>query len=73
MRVKVAAAAMAFWLITVGEAFAFGWSGGAGKGIGGSGTGGSHAAPEIDGPGGVAAIALLVSVGIIAYNRYRNK
>jgi hypothetical protein len=31
------------------------------------------AAPEIDGPGGVAAIALLVSVGMIAYNRYKRK
>jgi hypothetical protein len=27
--------------------------------------------PEIDGPAGVAAIALLVSVGIVAYNRMR--
>jgi hypothetical protein len=31
------------------------------------------AAPEIDGPGGVAAIALLVSVGLIAYNRFRSR
>ena len=31
------------------------------------------AAPEIDGPGGIAAIALLVSVGMIAYNRFRRK
>jgi hypothetical protein len=28
-------------------------------------------APEIDGPAGVAAIALLVSAGIVAYNRLR--
>ncbi len=28
-------------------------------------------APEIDGPAGVAAVALLVSAGIMAYNRYR--
>lgn len=27
--------------------------------------------PEIDGPAGVAALALLVTAGIIAYNRYR--
>jgi hypothetical protein len=31
------------------------------------------AAPEIDGPGGVAALALLVSVALIAYNRFRQK
>ena len=33
--------------------------------------GGGASAPEIDGPGGIAAIALLVSVGMIAYNRYK--
>lgn len=27
--------------------------------------------PEIDGPAGIAALALLVSAGIVAYNRYR--
>jgi hypothetical protein len=27
--------------------------------------------PEIDGPAGVAALALLASVGLIAYNRIR--
>ena len=27
-------------------------------------------APEIDGPAGIAAIAILVSAGIIAYNRF---
>lgn len=27
--------------------------------------------PEIDGPAGIAAIALLVSAGIVAYNRLR--
>lgn len=27
--------------------------------------------PEIDGPAGVAALALLVSVGIVSYNRAR--
>jgi len=35
--------------------------------------GGGASAPEIDGPAGVAAIALLVSAGLIAYNRYRGK
>lgn len=39
----------------------------------GKGPGGPHAAPEIDGPAGIAAIAVLVGAGLIAYNRYRNK
>jgi hypothetical protein len=34
---------------------------------------GSRSAPEIDGPAGVAAIALLVGAGLIAYNRYKRK
>ena len=34
---------------------------------------GGVSAPEIDGPGGIAAIALLVSVGLIAYQRYKRK
>ena len=34
---------------------------------------GSRSAPEIDGPGGVAAVALLVGAGLIAYNRYKRK
>ena len=28
-------------------------------------------APEIDGPAGVAAVALLVSAGLIAYRRFK--
>jgi hypothetical protein len=35
------------------------------------GTRGPASAPEIDGPGGVAAIALLVGAGLIAYHRFR--
>jgi hypothetical protein len=31
-----------------------------------------NAVPEIDGPAGIAAIALLVSVGCILYNKSRN-
>ena len=60
---------------TASEVLAFGSAGGAGKGLGGgSGGGGSTAsAPEFDGPGGVAAIALLVSAGLIAYHRYKKK
>lgn len=37
---------------------------------GGHGHGGSFSAPEIDGPAGLAAMALIVSVGIVAYNRF---
>lgn len=50
-----------------------GWASAAIKGFGGggSGGGGTTSAPEIDGPGGVAAVALLVSAGLIAYNRYK--
>lgn len=36
----------------------------------GGGSGGGSA-PEIDGPGGVAAIALLVSIGAVLYRRYQ--
>lgn len=31
----------------------------------------ASSAPEIDGPAGIAAVALLVSAGIIAYNRFK--
>jgi hypothetical protein len=54
--------------ISVSEALAQGYGKG-GKG----GPHGPHAAPEIDGPAGIAAIAVLVGAGLIAYNRYRNK
>lgn len=33
---------------------------------------GGGAAPEIDGPGGVMAVALLVSIYIIVYRKFRN-
>jgi len=32
---------------------------------------GPAGAPEIDGPAGIAAVAFLVSVGLIAYNRFK--
>lgn len=35
------------------------------------GDGGSNAAPEFDGPAGVAAVALLVSAGLLLYNKLR--
>ena len=46
---------------------------GGGNSGNGVGNGGPIGAPEIDGPAGVAAIALLVGAGIIAYNRYRKR
>lgn len=68
---KLTAATIFVWLATVSEVLALGSPGGAGRGIGGGGP--TTSAPEIDGPGGVAAIALLVGAGLIAYNRYKNK
>ena len=59
-----------------GGGFGGGGSGGGGSGGGGSGGGGglvTGSAPEIDGPAGLAAIAVVLSVGLIAYNRYRKK
>ena len=61
-----------FWLATASEVLAGGYIGGGGRGFGGGG-GGGHSAPEIDGPAGVAAIALLVGAGFIAYSRYKKK
>lgn len=71
MRVRVAATALTFWLTSAAYTVAMAQytSGPPGKGSGPP----THAAPEIDGPAGVAAIALLVSVGMIAYRRYKQK
>jgi|LNFM01.1.fsa_nt_gb hypothetical protein len=73
--VKYAAATLFFWLTTVSEVLAFSSPGGGGRGFGdGGGHGGpTTSAPEIDSAAGVAAIALLVSAGFIAYNRYKKK
>ncbi len=57
------------WCCAASEALAT--RGGHGPGWGGGN--GAHGAPEIDGPAGIAAIAVLVSAGLIAYNRYRKK
>lgn len=43
-----------------------------GRGHGG-GSGFAHSAPEIDAGSGVMALALVVSVGLLAYSRYRKK
>lgn len=34
---------------------------------------GSGGAPELDGPGGIAAIAVVVSVALVLYNRSRDR
>ncbi len=70
-KVKAAGTALILWSFAASEAFALGnpW-GGSGGGGGGLG-GGGHSAPEIDGPAGITAIALLVSAGLIAYNRFK--
>ncbi len=69
-KIKAAGTALVLWSFAVSEAAAFGspWGG---SGGGGGGFGGGHSAPEIDGPGGITAIALLVSAGLIAYNRFK--
>lgn len=54
-----------------GGGWGSGGNGGGGGGNGGGSVGGS--APEIDGPAGVAAIALVACVGLYLYNRYRRQ
>jgi hypothetical protein len=66
---KFGAATVFLWLVSVSEVLAGGSPGGGGTGL----DGGPSSAPEIDGPAGIAAIALLASAGIIAYNRYKRK
>ena len=46
---------LAFWLAAAAEANA----------------GSIGYAPEIDGPAGISALAVLVSVGLLAYNRFK--
>jgi hypothetical protein len=73
---RIATTTVFLWCCAVSQALAFASPGGAGKGFGGGGGGGGgggSSAPEIDGPAGMAAIAVLVSAGLIAYNRYKKK
>jgi hypothetical protein len=57
--------------VSANQVFAMGyWPGETG---GGHGDGGTVAAPELDGPGGIAAIVLLVTVAIVLFNRSRNR
>jgi hypothetical protein len=50
-------ATLAFWVASAAEAAAHGHHHG-------------HGAPEIDGPAGISALVLIVSVGLLAYNRF---
>jgi len=66
---KAATTALILSLITVNQAFAdlcLPLVGCIGGGDGGTAT------PEFDGPGAVAAASLLVSVGLLLYNRARS-
>jgi hypothetical protein len=56
--------------VSVDQAFAMAWPWFPGKDHGHSGP---AAAPELDGPGGIAAIAFLVSVALVLFNRSRNR
>jgi len=67
--IKAGATALLMTLITVNQALAdspfCNWTAaGCGGGDGGS-------VPEINGPGALAALALLVSIGVIFYNKVR--
>jgi hypothetical protein len=66
--IKVSATALLMSLITAHQAFALCLFG-----LGDCSGGGSEVAavPEFDGPGGVAAIALLVGIVALLYNRMR--
>ena len=59
---KVAFATLAFWAVAAAEAIAQ---------VRGPGGSGGVSAPEIDGPAGIAALVILVSAGLLAYNRFR--
>lgn len=70
---KTVAATLFVSMCAASQALAMGNPGGGGRGFGGGGGNSVGSAPEFDGPGGIAAIALLVSVGLIAYHRFRKK
>jgi hypothetical protein len=67
---KSCAAAIAAGFVTVNQALAECWFGVIGD-CGGDGGSGPTAAPEFNGPGAIAALALLVSVVAIIYQRAR--
>lgn len=55
--------------VSLDQALAMGWLLPSNPGSGG----GATAAPELDGPGGIAAIAVIVSVALVLYNRSKNR
>jgi hypothetical protein len=69
--IKTGTAALLLTLVTANQSFAWCLFGGIGTTCGGDGGSGPTAAPEFDGPGAIAAIALLVSVVAILYQRAR--
>lgn len=56
--------------LSVHEALAMGWLPDGGNGGGGGSAG---AAPELDGPGGIAVIGVIVSVALVLYNRSKSR
>lgn len=54
--------------LSVHEALAMGW-----LPDGGDGGGSAGAAPELDGPGGIAVIGVIVSVALVLYNRSKHR
>lgn len=63
-KTRVAALATSAILVT-DQAFAMAWPPSTG--------GGSSGVPELDASGGIAVIALLVSVALVLFNRSRNR
>lgn len=57
--------------LSVNHAFAMGWLLPHGPKDGGGGS--PSVAPELDGPGGIAAIAVIVSIALVLYNRSKNR
>jgi hypothetical protein len=67
LKTKTAIAAFSIAMLWANNAFAFCLFF-----CGGPGGGGSTPAPEIDGAGGLPAVALLLSVGAIVYRKLRS-
>jgi hypothetical protein len=55
--------------LSVDQALAMGWF----PGDGGNGSGSPSGAPELDGPGGLAVIGVIVSVALVLFNRSKNR
>ena len=57
MAPKLLISALSFWALAAGEAAAYGNN--------------NWGVPEIDGAAGIAAMATLIGIGLIAYNRFK--